>query len=97
VSTPPRTVDYDGLREYLETRAATEQELGANYSETPGETALEQAHFHWGRAEALRDLLEYLDREAGRMCRGGSGCRLGTDDADRRECGCDEGCCEARQ
>ena len=28
------------------------------------------------------------------MCPGGCGCRLGTDDADRFECGCDEGCCE---
>lgn len=27
-------------------------------------------------------------------CPGGCGCRLGTDDADRLECGCDEGCCE---
>jgi hypothetical protein len=34
---------------------------------------------------------------ADEMCPGGCGCRLGTDDADRRECGCDEGCCEARQ
>jgi hypothetical protein len=28
------------------------------------------------------------------LCPGGCGCRLGTDDADRFECGCDEGCCE---
>ncbi len=28
------------------------------------------------------------------MCPGGCGCRLGTEDADMRECGCDEGCCE---
>ena len=27
------------------------------------------------------------------LCPGGCGCRLGTDDADRRECGCDGGCC----
>ena len=26
-------------------------------------------------------------------CPGGCGCRLGTDDADRFECGCDGGCC----
>jgi hypothetical protein len=30
---------------------------------------------------------------ADEMCPGGCGCRLGTDDADRFECGCDEGCC----
>ena len=28
------------------------------------------------------------------LCPGGCGCRLGTDDADRRECGCDGGCCD---
>jgi len=27
-------------------------------------------------------------------CPGGCGCRLGTDDADRFECGCDGGCCD---
>jgi hypothetical protein len=63
VSAMPRTVDYDGLREYLETRAATEQELGDDCSETPGEAALEQARFHWGRAQALRDLIKCLDHE----------------------------------
>jgi hypothetical protein len=30
----------------------------------------------------------------GPQCPGGCGCRLGTDDADRFECGCDGGCCE---
>jgi hypothetical protein len=28
------------------------------------------------------------------LCPGDCGCRLGTDDADRFECGCDEGCRE---
>jgi hypothetical protein len=28
------------------------------------------------------------------MCPGGCGCRLGTEDADAQECGCDEGCCD---
>ena len=28
------------------------------------------------------------------LCPGGCGCRLGTEDADRNECGCDGGCCE---
>lgn len=27
-------------------------------------------------------------------CPGGCGCRLGTDDADAGECGCDGGCCD---
>ena len=30
------------------------------------------------------------------LCPGGCGCRLGTDDADRRECGCDGGCCDGQ-
>lgn len=32
--------------------------------------------------------------QGGSFCPGGCGCRLGTDDADRFECGCDGGCCE---
>jgi hypothetical protein len=28
------------------------------------------------------------------LCPSGCGCRIGTDDADRSECGCDAGCCE---
>jgi hypothetical protein len=32
--------------------------------------------------------------EVTELCPGGCGCRLGTDDADRTECGCDGGCCE---
>jgi len=28
------------------------------------------------------------------LCPGDCGCRLGTDDADRFECGCEEGCCD---
>jgi hypothetical protein len=27
-------------------------------------------------------------------CPGGCECRVGTDDADRLDCGCDGGCCE---
>lgn len=27
------------------------------------------------------------------LCPGDCGCRLGTEDADRFECGCSEGCC----
>ena len=28
------------------------------------ETALEQAHFHWGRAEAFRSVTEHITQEA---------------------------------
>lgn len=51
------------LREHLERCAATEQELGDDYSETPGETAMEQAHGHWGKAEAFRETVKHIDRE----------------------------------
>jgi hypothetical protein len=33
-------------------------------------------------------------RETPKFCPGGCGCQLGTDDADRFECGCDAGCCD---
>jgi hypothetical protein len=78
------------LRKHLELQIATEQSLGDDYSERDQDEASQ----HWGGALALRDLLKYVNHEVGRMCPGGCGCRLGTDDADRRECGCDEGCCE---
>lgn len=38
--------------------------------------------------------VQEFERPAPVPCPGGCGCRLGTDDADRFECGCDEGCCE---
>lgn len=36
----------------------------------------------------------YSDGSVIPYCPGGCGCVLGTDDADRFECGCDGGCCE---
>jgi hypothetical protein len=51
----------------------------------------------WSRDELVNSILEFEFRSeasAGAPCPGGCGCRLGTDDADRRECGCDGGCCE---
>jgi 5'-deoxynucleotidase YfbR-like HD superfamily hydrolase len=44
---------------------------------------------------AARLITSLREREAAGHppCPGGCGCRLGTDDADRRECGCDGGCC----
>ena len=40
------------------------------------------------------DYREDLIASSAPLCPGGCGCRLGTDDADRLECGCDAGCCE---
>jgi hypothetical protein len=64
-------------------------------------TGAQRRQFREAQAEAKRQQME-RDAEAparqepgaDRMCPGGCGCRLGTDDADRFECGCDEGCCE---
>lgn len=51
------------LRAHLERTAGIEQELGDDYSEAPGETALELAHGHWGAAEAYREMVEHVDHE----------------------------------
>lgn len=51
------------LRTHLERCAATEQQLGDDYADSPGETALEQAHGHWGRAEAFRSVIKHVDHE----------------------------------
>jgi hypothetical protein len=52
------------LREHLTEQAAIEQELGDDYSDSASPLAESQSHLHWGRAEALRDVLKYLDQEA---------------------------------
>jgi hypothetical protein len=81
------------LRQHLTEQVSIHQEHADDCDEMAGEASYREACRYWGAADALRDVLKYLDREADRMCPGGCGCRLGTDDADRRECGCDEGCC----
>jgi hypothetical protein len=52
------------LRKHLTEQAAIEQELGDDYGDSASPLAESQSHRHWGRAEALRDLLKYLDHEA---------------------------------
>lgn len=46
--------------------------------------------------DALSEAVSEYRRESGSPCPAGCGCRLGTDDADARECGCDGGCCDVR-
>jgi hypothetical protein len=51
------------LREHLTEQAAIHQGLGDDYSDSASPLAESQSHRYWGRAEALRDVLKYLDRE----------------------------------
>jgi hypothetical protein len=77
-------------------RQADTQNMAALRVAFPGVAAELEARYHApggvlpGEAEAS----PRQEAGADEMCPGGCGCRLGTDDADRRECGCDEGCCE---
>lgn len=67
------------------------EELTRRVRERPGHEQLALLYLLIGSNP--EDVARQLDRLAP-LCPGGCGCRLGTDDADRRECGCDEGCCE---
>jgi hypothetical protein len=97
----PGFVSAAELHKHLTEQAAIEQDVADDMSEGANEQRWRDACGHWGAARALRDVLKYIDREAeaqqetsaDEMCPGGCGCRLGTDDADRLECGCDAGCC----
>jgi hypothetical protein len=51
------------LREHLTEQAAIHQGLGDDYSDSASPLAESQSHRYWGRAEALRDVLKYVDRE----------------------------------
>lgn len=47
-----------------------------------------------GVGELAELLARALTADPVTLCPGGCGCRLGTEDADARECGCDGGCCD---
>lgn len=47
----------DELVAQLQRDAATEQELGDDYGDMSGEMAEHRAQWHWGKADALRDVL----------------------------------------
>jgi hypothetical protein len=51
------------LREHLTEQAAIHQGLGDDYGDSASPLAESQSHRYWGRAEALRDLIKYLDHE----------------------------------
>jgi hypothetical protein len=54
------------LRRKLTQDITTEQELGDDYGDMGTDESLNTAHQHWGRSMALREVLEYMDREASR-------------------------------
>lgn len=60
--------------------------------ECDGERTDPHVHTYGNRPVRAVDLM--TGRELP-LCPGGCGCQLGTGDADRRECGCDGGCCDA--
>ena len=53
---------WTALRAEITRDAATEQELGDDYSESSGDLSWDSANKHWGRAEALREVLATMDR-----------------------------------
>ena len=54
---------WAALRDKLTEDIAIEQELGDDYSEMSTDTSEATAGWHWGKAQALRDLLAYMERE----------------------------------
>src|ERR1700735_3768811 len=52
--------DPRDLRAWLDEQAEVARSAGDDHSDTRGETALEQAHRYWVRAEAFRTVAEYL-------------------------------------
>lgn len=61
-----RDARWTALRDQIARDAATEQELGDDYGEAGTHSSWDGANKHWGRAEALREVLATMDAmEAG--------------------------------
>jgi hypothetical protein len=56
---------WTDLRAQLARDIAIEQELGDDYGDMGTDEALNTAYKHWGKAEALREVLAWMDREEG--------------------------------
>ena len=57
---------WTSLRDQITRDAAIEQEHGDGYCELGTDSSWDQANKHWGKAEALREVLATMDRlEAG--------------------------------
>ena len=69
------------------------REAAERLREVVGVLAVSEPYPDRGRSLLVRVYVEArLGRLDGAACPEGCGCRLGTDDADRRECGCDGPC-----
>jgi hypothetical protein len=56
---------WTALRDQVTRDAAIEKELGDDYGEAGTDSSWDRANQHWGRAEALREVLATMDRMAG--------------------------------
>ena len=56
---------WTGLRAQLTRDIAIEQELGDDYGDMGTDESLNTAYKHWGKAEALREVLAWMDRAEG--------------------------------
>ncbi len=62
----PAEARWAALREEIARDIAIEQELGDDYGDAGTDSSRDRANQHWGRAEALREVLATMDRmEAG--------------------------------
>ena len=62
---PVRTTRWSRLREQVTRDAAIEQQLGDDYGDVGTDSSWDQANKHWGKAEALREVLAAMDRMEG--------------------------------
>jgi hypothetical protein len=56
---------WTDLRDKLTRDAYVEQELGDGYGDVGTGPDLRTAYKHWGKAEALREVLAHMEREEG--------------------------------
>lgn len=82
-------VDPDGKVKPVSEFTAAEK-WWCDGEECDGDRSDPHVHTYGKRAVRAGDLLTGKELE---LCPGGCGCQLGTEDADRHDCGCDGGCC----
>ena len=58
-------VRWTELRTQLTQDISVEQELGDDYGDMGTDESLNTAYKHWGKAEALREVLAWMDRAEG--------------------------------
>jgi len=65
----PRVLGYDDLHNYLEEAAQTHQELADDHADMAGDGHEASAQRHWAKAEAYREMVQYIEQEL-RLARG---------------------------